>query len=79
MRRDYCKKYTDYICVDAIAELINPNYVTDHFKVVLKEKRIKTRTLSRSATQLCFTTPCIWYADENDSGLAQTQRYGNNG
>ncbi len=37
MRRGYCKKYTDYICVDAIGELIKPNYVTDHFKMVLKE------------------------------------------
>ena len=41
MRRGYCKKYTDYICVDAIGELIKPNYVTDHFKVVLKEKGVK--------------------------------------
>ena len=41
MRRGYCKKYTDYICVDAIGELIKPNYVTDHFKVVLKEKGLK--------------------------------------
>ena len=35
------KKYTAYICVDAIGELIKPNYVTDHFKVVLKEKGLK--------------------------------------
>ncbi|MBR3809212.1 MAG: site-specific integrase [Clostridia bacterium] len=41
MRRGYCKKYTDYICVDAIGVLIKPNYVTDHFKVVLKEKGLK--------------------------------------
>lgn len=31
MRRGYCKKYIDYICVGAIGELIKPNYVTDHF------------------------------------------------
>ncbi|MBO5454798.1 MAG: tyrosine-type recombinase/integrase [Clostridia bacterium] len=42
MRRGYCKKYTDYICVDAIGELIKPNYVTDHFKVVLKEHGLKS-------------------------------------
>ncbi len=41
MRRGYCKKCTDYICVDAIGELIKPNYVTDHFKVLLKEKGLK--------------------------------------
>ena len=40
-RHGYCKKYTDYICVDAIGEIIKPNYVTDHFKVVLKEKGLK--------------------------------------
>ena len=37
----YCKKLTDYICVDAIGEIIKPNYVTDHFKVVLKEEGLK--------------------------------------
>lgn len=42
MRRGYCKKYTDYICVDAIGELIKPNYVTDHFKVLLKTHSLKT-------------------------------------
>ena len=41
MRRGYCKKYTDYICVDAIGELRKPNYATDHFKVVLKENGLK--------------------------------------
>lgn len=40
-RRGYSKKYTDYICVDTIGELIKPNYVTDHFKVLLKEKGLK--------------------------------------
>ena len=41
MRRGYCKRYTEYVCVDAIGELIKPNYVTDHFKVVLKEHGLK--------------------------------------
>ena len=41
MRRGYCKKYAEYICVDAIGEIIKPNYVTDHFKVVLKENGLK--------------------------------------
>ena len=41
MRRGYCKKYTEYICVYAIGEIIKPNYVTDHFKVVLKENGLK--------------------------------------
>ena len=41
MRSAYSKEYTDYVCVDALGELIEPNYVTDHFKVVLKEKGLK--------------------------------------
>ncbi|MBQ2818803.1 MAG: site-specific integrase [Clostridia bacterium] len=41
MRSTYSKEYTDYVCVDALGELIEPNYVTDHFKVVLKEKGLK--------------------------------------
>ena len=41
MRRGYCKRYADYVCVDAIGEIIKPNYVTDHFKVVLKEHGLK--------------------------------------
>ncbi len=29
------------MCVDVIGEIIKPNYVTDHFKVVLKENGLK--------------------------------------
>ncbi len=41
MRRGYSKKYTEYICVDAIGELIKPDYVTDHFKIFLKANGLK--------------------------------------
>ncbi len=37
MRRAYNKAYEEYICVDSLGELIRPNYVTRHFKVILKE------------------------------------------
>lgn len=41
MRSAYCKKYADYICVDALGNIISPNYVTNHFKVVLKENNLR--------------------------------------
>ena len=61
MRRGYCKKYTDYICVDAIGELIKPNYVTDHFKVVLKEhglKPVRFHDLRHSCASLLLANVC---------------------
>ncbi len=41
MRRGYCKKYTDYICVDALGNLIKPDYVTNHFKILLRDNQLK--------------------------------------
>ncbi len=41
MRRGYSKKYTEYICVDAIGELIKPDYVTNHFKILLRDNNLK--------------------------------------
>ncbi len=41
MRRGYRTKYAEYVCVDAVGELIKPNYVTDHFKVVLRTNNLK--------------------------------------
>ncbi len=37
MRCAYNKEYEEYICVDSLGELIRLNYVTRHFKVILKE------------------------------------------
>jgi len=39
--RGYCKKYEDYICVDAVGELIRPNYVSDHFPIVLRKNGLR--------------------------------------
>ncbi len=41
MRRAYNKAYEEYICVDSLGELIRPNYVTRHFKVILKENGLR--------------------------------------
>ena len=35
-RRGYRKKYSEYVCVDQLGNLISPDYVTDHFKVLLR-------------------------------------------
>ncbi len=33
----YCKKYADYIYVDELGERIKPNYITQHFPMVLEK------------------------------------------
>ncbi len=55
MRRAYSKKYLDYICVDAVGELIRPDYVTNHFAVILKDlglKKIRFHDLRHSCASL---------------------------
>ncbi len=55
MRRGYSKKYTEYICVDAIGELIKPDYVTNHFKILLRDnglKQIRFHDLRHSCASL---------------------------
>lgn len=41
LRRSYNKKYLDYICVDAVGDILKPQYVTEHFKVILKRHGLK--------------------------------------
>lgn len=41
MRRAYSKKYTEYICVDALGQILRPDYVSDHFKVLLKTNGLR--------------------------------------
>ena len=51
----YNHDYDEYICVDAVGELIKPNYVTDHFKVVLKQnglRKIRFHDLRHSCASL---------------------------
>ena len=37
----YCQKYLDYIYVNAIGELVKPNFITQHFEIVLKNNGLK--------------------------------------
>ena len=41
MRSAYSKEYTDYVCVDALGKLYNPNFFTDHFRQLLKKHKLK--------------------------------------
>ena len=41
MRSAYSKDYTDYVCVDALGRLYNPDFVTDHFGQLLKKHKLK--------------------------------------
>lgn len=36
MRGSYNRKYEEYVCVDAVGNLLKPQYVTEHFKIILK-------------------------------------------
>ncbi len=37
----YCKDYPDYIYVNEIGERVKPNYITQHFAIVLKNHNLK--------------------------------------
>ena len=38
MRSAYNKKYLDYVCVDAVGDILTPKYISSHFKVILANK-----------------------------------------
>lgn len=37
----YITEYEDYICVDSLGKLFRPEYVTDHFKLLLKNNELR--------------------------------------
>ena len=37
----YCQKYLDYIYVNAMGELVKPNFITQHFEITLKNNGLK--------------------------------------
>lgn len=41
LKGSYNKKYLDYVCVDALGEIIAPTYVTEHFRIILKRNNLK--------------------------------------
>lgn len=55
LRGSYNKQYLEYICVDAIGNLIRPQYVTEHFGVILKQhemRKIRFHDLRHSCASL---------------------------
>ena len=41
LKGSYCKKYLDYVCVDALGNIITPSYVTEHFRIILNRNNFK--------------------------------------
>lgn len=39
--KSYNNKYEEYICVDDLGNIIKPDYVTKHFKIVLKNNNLR--------------------------------------
>lgn len=53
----YCTDYLDYIYVNAIGELVKPNFLTQHFEIVLKNnglKKIRYHDLRHSCASLLY-------------------------
>lgn len=40
-RKAYCKDYLYYVCVDNTGILLRPDYLTQHFQVILKKNNLK--------------------------------------
>lgn len=41
MRKAYTTEYSEYVCVDALGKLYDPDFITTHFGVVLKKHKLK--------------------------------------
>lgn len=56
--RSYSKEYTEYICVDPLGELINPDYITTAFPLFLKKhnlRKIRFHDLRHSCASLLLS------------------------
>lgn len=40
-KKSYCTDYLDYVCVDEMGHLFRPNYITDHFKLLLHQNSLR--------------------------------------
>lgn len=57
--RAYCKDYLDYVCVDSTGHLLKPNFVTQHFTLLLERnglKRIRYHDLRHSCASLLYSS-----------------------
>lgn len=55
----YCKDYLEYVCVDPTGHLLKPNFVTQHFSLLLERnslKKIRFHDLRHSCASLLYTS-----------------------
>ena len=54
-KREYCRDYLDYICVDQMGKLLRPNFVTEHFAYLIGKyglKKIRFHDLRHTCASL---------------------------
>ena len=49
----YITEYKDYICVNEIGKIFRPEYITDHFSILLKKQKLRHICFHRITTFLC--------------------------
>lgn len=57
-KKSYCRDYEDYVCTDEMGKLFRPNYVTDHFNILLKRhglRHIRFHDLRHSCASLLLS------------------------
>ena len=72
LRKSYNRKYLDYVCVDAVGDILKPQYVTEHFKVILERnglKKIRFHDLRHSCASLMLA---------NDISMKEIQEWHSN-
>lgn len=81
VRQECCRKlcgncYTEseYIFVNDMGVPYQPNYVTQHFKLVLRKNHLQQYSLSRFETYLRFAAAEKWRTNEGYTGVAWTQQ-----
>ena len=55
----YCKDYLEYVCVDPMGHLLKPNFVTQHFSLLLERsglKKIRFHDLRHSCASLLYAS-----------------------
>lgn len=65
----YNKEYKDYICVNKNGDLIKPNYITDHFKLIIKKNGLKKITFHG------LRHSCATYLYENNARDSDVQKW----